>query len=122
MILFEMLKPPNLFLGLLRAASWLFWRDPVSKSKTEQRQPRPPRRPTLALTNGPVPDEIFAVVRTSWFRQGRPVEVDEFQILECEDARTIFHYTVGQALRQGADVSIMTVYPPEALGIPRDNS
>jgi len=115
-----MLKPPNLFLGLVRVVAWLFWRDPVSKSKTEPRQPRPPRRPTLALTNGPIPDDIFAVVRTSWFRQGRPVEVDEFSIMECDDAQTIFHYAVGQALRQGADVSVMSVYPPEALGIPRN--
>lgn len=113
---------PNLVLGLLRAASWLLWRDPVSKSKTEPRQPRPPRRPTLALTNAPMPDEVFAVVRTSWFRQGRPVEVDEFSIMECDDARTIFHYTVGQALRQGADVSVMSIYPPEALGIPRNEN
>lgn len=94
----------------------------MSKSKTEPRQPRPPRRPTLAVTTASVPDEIFAVVRTSWFKQGRTVEVDEFSIMECNDARTIFQYAVGQALRQGADVSVMTVYSPEALGIPCDNS
>ena len=94
----------------------------MSQSKTEPTQPRPPRRPTLSLTTGPVPDEVFAVVRTSWFKQGRPVEVDEFSIMECVDAHTIFQYAVGQALRQGADVSVMTMYPPEALGIPCEDS
>lgn len=114
------MKPPNLFLGLVRVVAWLIWRDPVSKTKSEQRQPRPPRRPTLAYMTAAVPDEVFAVVRTSWFKQGKTYEVDEFSIMECDDAQNIFHYTVGQALRQGADVSVMSLYPPEALGIPRN--
>jgi len=44
--------------------------------------------------------------------------VEEFQILECPEAGAIFHGTVGQALRHGADVSVMTTYSAEALGIP----
>ena len=81
-------------------------------------KPRPPRRPTLAVVIGPVPDEVYAIVRLSWFRQGRPFEVEEFQIYECDDARVLFQGSVGQALRMGADVSVMTTYSPESLGIP----
>ena len=106
----------NLLLGLLLAASRLFRNPPVSATKSK---PRPPRRPTLAVIVGAIPDEIFAVVRMSWFRKGQPFEVEEFQILECPDATAIFHGTVGQALRLGADVSVVTTYSADTLGIPQ---
>jgi hypothetical protein len=109
---------PNFFLWLLRLMGPFIWRDPVSTTKSK---PKPPRRPTLAVIIGAVPDDVFAVIRMSWFRQGRPIEVEEFRIFECEEAFDIFHGTVGQALRQGADVSVMTTYSPEALGIPEPN-
>jgi hypothetical protein len=103
---------PNLYLGLMRVASWLLF------SMTRKTQPKPPRRPTLGFTTGPLPDEIHSIVRLTWYREGRPVEVDQFQIDECEDAEHIFHYTVGQCLRQGADVCVLTAYSPEQLGVP----
>lgn len=107
----------NLLLGLLLAASRLFRSHSVSTAKPK---PKPPRRPTLAVMNGNVPDDVFALIRMSWFKQGRPVEVEEFRIFECDEAYAIFHGTVGQALRQGADVSVMTTYSAEALGIPTE--
>lgn len=106
----------NLLVGLLLAASRLFRNPPVSVTKSK---PRPPRRPTLAVIVGAIPDDVFAVVRMSWFRKGRPFEVEEFQIVECPDATAIFHGTVGQALRLGADVSVVTTYSAETLGIPQ---
>jgi hypothetical protein len=113
---FTGLKTPNLFLGLVRLVTWLFWNDPVAQVKSK---PRPPRRPTLAVIVGAIPDDVFAVVRMSWFRKGQPFEVEEFQILECPDATAIFQGTVGQALRLGADVSVVTTYSAETLGIPQ---
>jgi len=112
-----MFKPPNLFLGLMRLVAWLFWRNPVSTAKSK---PRPPRRPTLAVINGAVPDDVFALIRMSWFKKGRPIEVEEFRIFEGHEAYAIFHGAVGQALRQGADVSVMTTYSAESLGIPSE--
>lgn len=106
----------NLLLGLLLAASRLFRNPSVSVTKSK---PRPPRRPTLAVVVGAIPADVFAVVRMSWFRKGRPFEVEEFQIVECPDATAIFHGTVGQALRLGADVSVVTTYSAETLGIPQ---
>jgi hypothetical protein len=113
---FTGLKTPNLFLGLVRLVTWLFWNDPVAQVKSK---PRPPRRPTLAVITGTIPADVFAVVRMSWFRKGQPFEVEEFQILECPDATAIFHGTVGQALQLGADVSVVTTYSAETLGIPQ---
>ena len=106
----------NLLLGLLLAASRLFPNHPVSATKSK---PRQQRRPTLAVTVGTIPADVFAVVLISWFRKGQPFEVEEFQILECPDATAIFHGTVGQALQLGADVSVVTTYSAESLGIPQ---
>jgi hypothetical protein len=106
----------NLLVQLAYSLPQLFRRTPVSATKSK---PRPPRRPTLAVIVGAIPDEIFAVVRMSWFRKGQPFEVEEFQILKCPDATAIFHGTVGQALRLGADVSVVTTYSAETLGIPQ---
>jgi len=107
----------NLLVGLLLAASRLSRSPSVSTAKSK---PRPPRRPTLAVINGAVPDDVFALIRMSWFKKGRPVEVEEFRIFEGHEAYAIFHGTVGQALRQGADVSVVTTYSAESLGIPSE--
>jgi len=107
----------NFFLWLLHLLGSIIWRDPVSTAKSK---PKPPRRPTLAVINAAVPDDVFALIRMSWFKQGRSVEVEEFRIFECDEAYAIFHGTVGQALRQGADVSVMTTYSAETLGIPTE--
>ena len=112
-----MFRSPNLLLGLLRVVAWLLWRDPVAVKDRPKEEPRPPRRPTLCYTVGPIPDHIHSIVRTSWFKRGRMVEVDEFQIMESDEGTKAFHYVVGQALRQGADVSVLSTYPAHALGI-----
>lgn len=111
-----MVKTPNFFLGIMRVAAWLFWRDPVAKS--EPASPKPPRKPILGYTVGPLPDEIHSIVRLTWFKNGRVIEVDQFQLDESPDATEAFQYTVGQALRNGLDVCVLTTYPPEALGVP----
>ena len=110
------INPPNFFLGLVRVAAWLFWRDPpVSKPR-----PKKPRRPMLDYNVTTTPDHLLAVVRICWFKRGVACEVEEYQIECCEDAVDSFHYLVGQALRHGADVSVMTDLQPEILGVPVD--
>lgn len=109
-------RPPNFFLGLVRAAAWLIWRDPVAKS--EPAPPKRPRKPTLGFTTGDIPYELLAVVRIAWYRKGMAYEVEEYQIQECDDAHAQFHYIVGTALKQGADVCVLTQYQPEDLGVP----
>jgi len=111
------LNPPNFFLGLLRVAAWLFWREAVSKSKS---QPRKPRKPTLAYTVGAIPPELFAIIRISWYSAGRTTEVEEYQLPEDDDAMAQFHYLVGSALKQAGDVCVLTEYQPEDLGVPID--
>ena len=114
------MKIPNVFEGLLRLAGWLLWRPPMAtpaKPKHE-REPRPPRRPRFTFAQYPVPPEVHSIIRTTWYKNGRTVEVDEIQISEAPDALEIFHYICGGALRQGCDVTVLTVYEPEDLGVP----
>ena len=106
---------PNFFLGLLRVAAWVFWRDPAAKS--EPPQPKRPRKPILGYNVGDIPYELMAVVRIEWYRKGMAYEVEEYQIEECPDAQAQFQYIVGTALKQGADVSVLTQYEPAALGV-----
>lgn len=107
---------PNFFLGLMQVVAWMFWREPVAKA--ELPQPESPRVPTLGFNTGVIPSRLHSIVRLSWLKAGKTVEVDEFRIPESEQARDVFQYTVGQALRHGADVCVLTTYQPEELGVP----
>lgn len=79
---------------------------------------KPPRKQTLSCARKALPDDIFAIVRLAWFKDGQAIEVDEIQIMEAgDDTIQGFAALVGQALRQGADVSVLSAYPPEDLGI-----
>ncbi len=79
---------------------------------------KPPRKQTLSCNQKSLPDDIFAIVRLAWFEDGQAIEVDEIQIMEAgDDTISGFAALIGQALRQGADVSVLSAYPPEDLGI-----
>ena len=65
-----------------------------------------------------LPDDILAVVRTTWYRDGKPDEVDEITLLEDgQNGFDAFASVVQSALRRGANVSIRSQYKPEQLGI-----
>jgi len=79
---------------------------------------KPPRKQCLHCATKELPDEIFAVIRLSWFKDGKPYEVDEIQLIDNgDDDFEGFSSVVGEALKAGADVSILTAYDAEDLGI-----
>jgi len=107
---------PTFFLWPVRILARLLWRDPVAKP--EPTPPKPFRKPVLAYTIGDIPTELMAVVRIEWLKgNGQASEVEEYQIEECPDAHAQFHYVVGTALRQGADVCVLTQYQPVDLDV-----
>lgn len=106
------IEVPNLFVGLLRIAAWLLWRPPMAKP-----QPKQPRKPTLFFVNGAVPDEVIAVLRFCYFRQGRARRVEEYPLYEEEGVVELLHTALSVALNQGADVSVLTPYEFEELGL-----
>jgi hypothetical protein len=65
-----------------------------------------------------IPPEVHSIIRTTWYKNGRTVEVDEIKLLEYDDVTEVFHYVVGGALQRGCDVTIMTAYSPKDLGVP----
>ena len=81
-------------------------------------EPKKPRKQELDYTMCQLPDDILAVVRTTWYRDGKPDEVDEITLLEDgQNGFDAFASVVQSALRRGANVSIRSQYKPEHLGI-----
>lgn len=76
------------------------------------------RKQLLYYVQQDVGEDSFALVRLTWFAEGKPIGVMETKIRDDrEDLIPEFAEIVGEALRGGADVSIMCGESAEALGI-----
>jgi hypothetical protein len=81
-------------------------------------EPKQPRRQTLDYHVTKLPDEILAIVRVTWYEDGKPKEIDEQVIMEDDkDGYAAFAELVGHSMQNGANVSIRSAYNPEDLGI-----
>jgi hypothetical protein len=81
-------------------------------------EPKKPRNQELDYHVSALPEEVLAIVRISWYKQGKADEVDETVLLEDgQNGYDAFAALVAGALRQGANVSIRSGYSPEDLGI-----
>ncbi len=81
-------------------------------------EPKKPRKQELDYTVCNLPQEILAIARTTWYKNGRADEVD--QVILYEDGQNgfdAFAALVSSALNRGANVSIRSGYAPEDLGI-----
>ena len=82
------------------------------------RKPEPPRKQVLFFAREELANEYFAVIRLTWFAEGKVRSVSESHIhLYDLDARAEFHSTVKAALRAGADVSALSIAAADELGI-----
>jgi len=78
---------------------------------------RKPRRQQLSCSRKEMPDDVFAVIRLAWFRECKLYSVEELQVItECEDKVNVVQLLVHEALKAGADVSVLTACHPTALG------
>ena len=83
-------------------------------------EPRKPRKQELDYHVSALPQEVLAIVRVSWYKEGKADEVDETILFEDgQNGYDAFAALVGTALSQGANVSIRSGYLPEDLGIER---
>jgi hypothetical protein len=81
-------------------------------------EPKKPRKQELDYHVSALPEEVLAIVRISWYKQGKADEVGETVLLENgQNGYDAFAALVGGALRQGANVSIRSGYAAEDLGI-----
>ena len=84
----------------------------------EMIEPKPPSKQELDYHVSNLQDDILAIVRVTWYRDGKADEVD--QVVLHEDGQNgydAFASLVRSALKQGANVSIRSGYAPEDLGI-----
>jgi hypothetical protein len=76
------------------------------------------RTSTLDYTVSALPDEILAIVRVTWYKNGKADEVDQTVLMEDgQNGYEAFAALVGGSLRRGANVSIRSGYAPQDLGI-----
>jgi hypothetical protein len=77
-----------------------------------------PRRQELDYHVSALPQEILAIVRVSWYVDGKPDEVDEMVLMEDgQNGYDAFAAVVSTALQRGANVSIRSGYAAADLGI-----
>jgi len=78
------------------------------------------RQRMLYVNKRELPEDTFAVVRLSWFSEYGIESIDEIKLIyedqDEEDMIPEFSMIVAQALKGGADVSILTDIEPELLG------
>ena len=81
-------------------------------------EPEKPRQQELDYHVSALPDEILAIVRVSWYVDGKPDEVDEMVLMEDgQNGYDAFAAVVSGALQRGANVSIRSGYAAADLGI-----
>jgi hypothetical protein len=81
-------------------------------------EPRRPRKQELDYHVSALPQEILAIVRVSWYVNGKPDEVDEMVLMEDgQNGYDAFAAVVSTALQRGANVSIRSGYAAADLGI-----
>ena len=86
----------------------MIWIDPMKDS----------RKSTLDYTVSVLPDNILAIVRISWYKDGKADEVDETVLMEDgQNGYDAFAALVTSSLNRGANVSIRSGYAPQDLGI-----
>lgn len=83
-----------------------------------QMEPRQPRKQELDYTRCNLPDDVLAIIRTTWYQDGKADVVDELILLEDgQRGYDAFATVVQTALTRGANVSIRSSHNAEDLGI-----
>lgn len=91
------------------------WLDKLCKRQPEE--PNEPIRRLLFYSQQELQNEFYAVVRVTWFHNDKVCGVTESKI-DSYDADMVIEFSeiVGNALRAGADVSIICIDEPADLG------
>ena len=82
------------------------------------RKQNPNRKQMLFFSQDELKHNYFAVVRITWFAAGRICAVNEAVVYE-DDLVAVAEFSgiVGEALRGGADVSVVCVASSEDVGL-----
>ncbi len=81
-------------------------------------RPNPNRKQLLFFTKDQLKDNYFAVIRITWFAAGQICAVNEAVVYQDDlEAVAEFSGIVGEALRGGADVSVVCIASSEDVGL-----
>tara|TARA_R100001510_G_C7539584_1_gene127723 strand:- start:47 stop:316 length:270 start_codon:yes stop_codon:yes gene_type:complete len=82
------------------------------------RKPNPNRKQLLYFAQDELKENYFAVVRITWFASGQICAVNEAVVYQ-DDLTAIAEFSgiVGEALRGGADVSVVCIASSEDVGL-----
>ena len=79
-------------------------------------EPKKPRKQELDYHISALPEEVLAIVRVTWYKNGKADEVDQVTLMEDgQNGYDAFAALVSSALNRGANVSIRSGYAPENL-------
>ena len=81
------------------------------------RKPNPNRKQLLFFCQDQLKENYFAVIRITWFAAGQICAVNEMYVEDKLEAVAEFSGMVGQALRGGADVSIVCIVSADEVGL-----
>lgn len=82
------------------------------------RKPEDPMQRLLFFSKQELMEQNYAVIRITWYLQGKICAVSETAIgLFQQDVISEFSEIVGNALRAGCDVSVLSIDDPHYLGI-----
>ena len=108
-------------MSLLAAAFLLMiglWLDRLmGRPKDEPQQQEPPKHRLVYVYNQELPEEIFAIVRLTWYRGGKANRVDEVCPIKEDELYSNFSVVLAEAIDAGADITIKTSLDSEVLGI-----
>jgi hypothetical protein len=98
--------------------NWLDWFTDWLIDVMVMIEPKKPRKQELDYTISVLPEEILAIVRVTYYKNGKADEVDQVTLYEDgQNGYDAFAALVSSALSRGANVSIRSGYRPEDLGI-----
>ena len=82
------------------------------------RRPNPNRKQLLFFTQDQLKPNYFAVIRITWFAAGAICAVSESVVYQS-DLETVAEFSgiVGEALRGGADVSVVCIASSADVGL-----
>jgi len=100
---------------LLMIGAWL--NRLMAKPEDKSQQQEPQKKRLVYVYNQKLPEEIFAIVRLSWYREGKVNRVDEVCLIKEDELYSDFSAVLAEAVDAGADIAIKTSIDSEVLGI-----
>lgn len=79
---------------------------------------RRPRKQQLFCSRKELPNEIVAVIRLTWYKSSKAYWVEELQVVNSlDESDKAVQMIIKEALKHGADVSVLTAQCPTRFGI-----